>query len=178
MKRDKSDSDISTLHYSLFYDIQLHVLRVSLSHITGLRQPHNCYVSLYLHPDKRIVKETKIVGKSSCPVFNEAFEFRSVIPGELLSRVLVATVMSREKFSRNMLGMVVVMMKTANLYGASCSAEIDTMATSTEVMKLHLLIMSNIIFVYCLIVCNIISSCYLYVTHTCSICSMEKYPLP
>lgn len=131
-----SESNTPTLHYSLFYDIQLHVLRVSLSQITGLVHPHNCYVSLYLHPDKRVIKETKIVGKSSSPVFDEVFEFRSVVPGELPSRVLVATVMSREKFSRNMLGMVVMTMKTANLYGSSCSAEIDTMATSTEVCKI------------------------------------------
>ena len=135
-KRKMSGSNTPTLHYSLFYDIQLHVLRVSISQITGLRQPHNCYVSLYLYPDKRVVKETKSVGKSSCPVFSEVFEFRSVVPGELLSRVLVATVMSREKFSRHMLGMVVVTMKTANLYGSSCSAEIDTMATSTEVCEI------------------------------------------
>ena len=130
-----SGTDAPTLHYSLFYDIQLHLVRVSVSQITGLRQPLHCYVSLYLYPDKRVVKETKVAGKSSCPVFNEVFEFRNVVPGELLSRVLVATVMSREKFSRNMLGMVVVMMKTANLYGSSCSAVIDTMATSTEVSK-------------------------------------------
>ena len=73
------------------------------------------------------------MSKNSSPIFNETFEFRSVVPGELLSRVLVAAVMSREKFSRNMLGMVVVTMKTANLYGSTCFAEIDTMATSTEV---------------------------------------------
>lgn len=120
------------------------MLKVSVNQITDLKQPHNCYVSLYLHPDKRVIKETKIVGKSHSPVFNEVVEFRGVVPGELLSRVLVATVMSREKFSRNMLGMVVMTMKTANLYGSSCSAEIDTMATSTEVcLKLHLPTTSN-----------------------------------
>lgn len=135
-KRKSSDSDTPSLHYSVFYDIQLHVLRVSVTKITGLRQPHNCYVSLYLYPDKRVVKETKVAGKSSSPVFNEMLEFRSIVPGELPSRVLVATVMSREKFSRNILGMVIVTMKTANLYGSPCSTEIDTMATSTEVCEI------------------------------------------
>lgn len=134
--KSRFESDTPTLHYSLFYDIQLHLLKVSVIQITNLKQPHNCYVSLYLYPDKRIVKETKVVGKSPSPVFNQVFEFRSVVPGELLSRVLVATVMSREKFSRHMLGMVVMTMKTANLYGSSCSAEIDTMATSTEVCEI------------------------------------------
>ena len=143
-KKSRIESDTPTLHYSLFYDIQLHTLKVSVVQITGLKQPHNCYVSLYLYPDKRIVKETKVVGKSTSPVFNEMFEFRSVVPGELLSRVLVATVMSREKFSRNMLGMVAVVMKTANLYGSPCSTEIDTVATSTEVCEITSVYDSNI----------------------------------
>ena len=128
-----SSNNTPALHYSLFYDIQLHILKVSVIQLTDLRQPCNCYVSLYLYPNKRIIKETKVMSKNSSPIFNETFEFRNVVPGELLSRVLVAAVMSREKFSRNMLGMVVVTMKTANLYGSTCFAEIDTMATSTEV---------------------------------------------
>ena len=127
-------ADVPTLHYSLFYDIQLHILRVTVSKVSSLKQPYNCYITLYLHPDKRVVKETKVVNKNDNPEFNEMFEFRGVIPGDLPTRVLVAAVMSREKFGRNaLLGMVVMAMKTANVYGSPCAAEIDTMASSTEV---------------------------------------------
>jgi len=130
-------ADAPTLHYSLFYDIQLHILKVTITKVSSLKQPYNCYITLYLHPDKRVVKETKVINKNENPEFNEMFEFRGVIPGDLPTRVLVATVMSREKFGRNaLLGMVVMSMKSANVYGSPCAAEIDTTATSTEV-RLH-----------------------------------------
>jgi len=129
-----SVADVPMLHYSLFYDIQLHILRVTIGEVSALKHPHNCYITLYLHPDKRVVKETKVVSKSDNPEFNQMFEFRGVIPGDLPTRVLVAAVMSREKFSRNaLLGMAVVAMESANVYGSPSTAEVDTMATSTEV---------------------------------------------
>ena len=76
-------------------------------------------------------------------MIKETFVLMSVAPIELLSWLLIAMVTNQEVA---MSDMVVMTMKTANLYGSKWVAEIDTMAMSSKRhVQSHLVVLHSII---------------------------------
>jgi synaptotagmin-1 len=125
------ESNEPQLHFSLYYDIQRRTLTVHLMEGTniftkGSRNLPDSFVILFLLPNKEAIFESKIQKKTSNPVFNEVFEFSSLLPNEIRRQTLVLRVIDKNSSSAtNDIGAVVLQLEEADLYGIRVSSTLN-----------------------------------------------------
>lgn len=110
--------------FSLYYDIQKRVLSVRLVCAYNLTSETwgstDFFLSVFILPSRDKIYQTNVSSKATNPVFNEEFEFHSLVSEELYEHVLVFQLFSHDKFSRDhLVGSVIVPLSEADLFGVS-----------------------------------------------------------
>lgn len=129
---EEEDADSQpTLQFSLYYDIQRRTLTVHLQRAYNLpvkdifMGSSDPFVVMFLLPSREEILQSKIVEKDLNPVFDQVFEFRTILSQELYSQVLVMQVYDHDKFASNdLIGSVLIPMKEAELYGMTMKRKI------------------------------------------------------
>lgn len=95
----------STLHFSLYYDVQRRVLSVHLLRATNLMAKTRMgmcrtdpFVVLFLQPDKDQVFESEIVKRTVDPLFDAHFDFTGILLQDLRRQSLVLRVYNHDKY--------------------------------------------------------------------------------
>ena len=120
------------IQFSLFYDIQCFTLRIHLQNASNLpakdrRGTSDPFVVLYLMPNKEEIFESKIVYKSLNPVFDQSFEFKSLMPDDIQEQTLVLRIYDHDKYSKNdTIGGVVLPLKDVDLFGVIMKMKVES----------------------------------------------------
>ena len=126
-----SDESCPFIQFSLNYDVQKHELHVHLHSASNLpakdrRGTSDPFVVLYLVPNKEEIFESKIVYKSLNPVFDQSFEFKSLMPDDIQQQTLVLRVYDYDKYSKNdTIGGVVLPLKDVDLFGVEMKMKVE-----------------------------------------------------
>ncbi len=112
------------VEFSLYYDIQKRVLSVRLVSAYNLTSEiwgsTYFFLSVFILPSRDKIYQTNVSSKATNPIFNEEFEFHSLVSEELYEHVLVFQLFSHDKFSRDhLVGSVIVPLSEADLFGVS-----------------------------------------------------------
>lgn len=114
-------STYGRLWYSLVYDAAVEQLNVTLVKVKDLpgrgshRHPRDPYVKVFLLPDDKTCRTSKVRKKTLCPIFNENFVF-SVTADDVKNRVLRFSVYDVDKRKvRHSLGHVMVPLRDVDL---------------------------------------------------------------
>lgn len=119
--------DEPSLQFALYYDIQRGVLAVNLLCAYNMPKKEmwgslDFVVSVYLLPSREQVYQSKIRSGTRNPMFNETFNFHSIVivSEEIFEQVLVFQLFAHDKFTRDhLVGTVVVPLKEADLFGVT-----------------------------------------------------------
>ena len=118
------------IEYSLYYDIQCRTLMVHLQcvhnlPVKGKKVSLNPITLLYLLPNREDIFHSKMIENSNNPVFNQSFEFTSLLPDEIRRQTLVFRVFSHSA-KGDLLGGLSIPLSEADLFGVMCLKYIDT----------------------------------------------------
>ena len=127
------DSEVTYpfLQFSLHYDVQRYILNIHLHNASNLpamdrRGTSDPFVVLYLMPNKEEIFESKVVYKSLNPVFDQSFEFKSLMPDDIQQQTLVLRVYDHDKYSKNdTIGGVVLPLKDVDLFGVVMRMKVE-----------------------------------------------------
>ena len=131
-----------TLTFSLYYDLQRHILTLTLIKAFDLpakdwRGTSNPFVVMYLDPSREEVFQSRIIYETLNPSFNEHFEFRNVSLEDIQCETIVFKVYDNDKYSKKyFIGASMLPLKHADLYGATMTVAIDETAVESKVQTL------------------------------------------
>ena len=131
-----------TLTFSLYYDLQRHILTLTLIKAFDLpakdwRGTSDPFVVMYLDPSREEVFQSRIIYETLNPSFNEHFEFRNVSLEDIQCETIVFKVYDNDKYSKKyFIGASMLPLKHADLYGATMTVAIDETAVESKVQTL------------------------------------------
>ena len=119
------------IQFSLYYDVQHSALTVHLHHAKNLpaldrRGTSDPFVVMYILPNKEEIFESKVIQQTLSPVFDQSFEFKKFLPGDIRQQTLVMRVYDHDRFSKNdTIGGVVLPLESADLFGVVMRMRIE-----------------------------------------------------
>ena len=135
----EEEETLSTLQFSLYYDVQRQVLTVHLHKATNLpakdrRGTSDPFVVAYMEPNKAEICQSKIIDKTLNPDFDEMFEFKNLTSDEVRQQTIVFRIYDHDKYSKNdFIGAVLLPLSEADLFGVTVRVQIDEEADSFRV---------------------------------------------
>jgi len=83
------------------------------------------FVVIFLLPSKEDIFESKIVEKTFNPLFDQVFEFSDILPQEIRKQSVVFRVYDHGFSQNELIGVVMLPLEEADLYGVSMKMRID-----------------------------------------------------
>ena len=116
------------IDFSLYYDIQCRTLTVHLQCARNLPLKTKAImyptVILYLLPNREDTLQTRSVGNTNNPYFDQSLEFKGLLPDEIRRQTLIFRVYSQAS-KGDLLGGLAVPLAEADLFGMVCTKRID-----------------------------------------------------
>ena len=138
--RPECEETAPTLQFSIIHDVSHSVLHVFLleatnlpessvgeSHTSKARKHEGIFVTMYLHPSREEILQSKVVSMSQNPKFEEGFEFSTTVTAKNLHKQSVVFLIYRgTKASKGAFcGSVVLPLGEADLYGVKTIMNVD-----------------------------------------------------